>query len=173
VTLFPDIGIQESKFPDIPLKHWFNMDNRQAFFNQFAKERGVEPLIPENWYRITSDMLLQSKGASRIQHLYKGFAEALTLSYPDIGLDKTKFTILPRYYWRDLDNQRQFFLDYAQKKGFDPLVPANWYKISAPELLLAKSAGVMLVHNKGSYVDALMKLFPTIGLERFKFSSLC
>ena len=31
------------------------------------------------------------------------------------------------------ENQRKFFLYFAEMKGFDPLVPENWYPITNDE----------------------------------------
>lgn len=28
------------------------LDNRKSFFDSFAKEHGIDPLVPDNWYSI-------------------------------------------------------------------------------------------------------------------------
>ncbi len=45
-------------------------------------------------------------------------------------------------YWRSTENQRKFFIEFAAKKGFDPLVPENWDKITT-------RASRKLVRKKG------------------------
>jgi hypothetical protein len=30
-------------------------------------------------------------------------------------------------HWNDVGNRRRFFLEFARKLGFDPLVAKNWY----------------------------------------------
>lgn len=37
------------------------MKARQLFFSLFAKEKGFDPLVPENWYSVPSEELLSSK----------------------------------------------------------------------------------------------------------------
>lgn len=36
--------------------------------------------------------------------------------------------------WNDYENRLQFFKMFAKENGFDPLLPANWYSISASQL---------------------------------------
>jgi hypothetical protein len=33
-------------------------------------------------------------------------------------------------YWKDDNNKRKFFIDFAKEKKFDPLHPQNWYSLS-------------------------------------------
>lgn len=39
-----------------------------------------------------------------------------------------------RTYWRDMENCRSFFTSYAQYRGFDPLIPANWASVNFADL---------------------------------------
>ena len=41
-------------------------------------------------------------------------------------------------YWNDADNRRSFFEKYAKEHGFNPLVPENWYTISAYDCMTQK-----------------------------------
>lgn len=66
-----------------------------------------------------------------------------------------------------------FFLKYAKKKGFDPLIAENWYSISVGALLkYSKAAATILSVYSGNVVRALGHLFPDIGLEVKKFISM-
>jgi len=38
----------------------------------------------------------------------------------------------------DINNRRQFFIDYARDKGLDPLIPETWYKISQNSIVSIK-----------------------------------
>ncbi len=33
-------------------------------------------------------------------------------------------------YWNDINNRRNFFIEFAQKHNFDPLVADNWYNVN-------------------------------------------
>lgn len=55
---------------------------------------------------------------------------ACDLSYAD----PTKPNI-PRSFWNQEANRRKFFIDFAKKMGFDPLVPENWNRVTKSQLL--------------------------------------
>lgn len=38
-------------------------------------------------------------------------------------------------YWRDVQNCRTFFDEYAREHSFDPLDPENWYSMNLKQLL--------------------------------------
>ncbi len=69
--------------------------------------------------------------------------------FPEIGLEETKFTrvkgigvynrIFPNNklggYWHDIQNRRNFFIEFAKKHNFDPLVAENWYNYTVDSFL--------------------------------------
>lgn len=72
ITLFPDIGLDETKFEirstfslfspcklTVSLDHfWQILKNRREWFDNFAKHKRFNPLIPANWYSAkVSDIL--------------------------------------------------------------------------------------------------------------------
>lgn len=36
--------------------------------------------------------------------------------------------------WNSIETRRKFFIDYAKEKGFDPLIPENWYTVQAADI---------------------------------------
>eukprot|EP00026_Physarum_polycephalum_P001164 Phypoly_transcript_01165.p1 GENE.Phypoly_transcript_01165~~Phypoly_transcript_01165.p1 ORF type:complete len:960 (+),score=125.04 Phypoly_transcript_01165:678-3557(+) len=159
--LFPAIGLHENSFKSLPQKYWQDEANQRKFFEEFARNRNFNPLDPENWYPITSKMLLEVKGASTLLSYYQGsFATALSHLFPTIGLDVTKFTAIPRGYWQDERNCRAFLCDFAEKQGFNPFVPHNWRLVAQHDFSAAKRAKSILKYYDGSLTKALTKLFP-------------
>jgi hypothetical protein len=96
-------------------------------------------------------------------------------------------------YWT-FEARRRFFDDLAKTHGFDPLIAKNWYSVpykaienekvpflipffplptviySPFEIILLLQKGeVVIRYHKGSYVQAIMDLYPDIGLDRSKF----
>lgn len=79
MKIFPEIGLEESKFSNAPsttlfhfllLKwhtnviienHWANLDNRRAFFEAFARDHGFDPHVSSNWENITTQHLRDRK----------------------------------------------------------------------------------------------------------------
>jgi hypothetical protein len=41
--------------------YWDSATNRRAFFEQFAVFNGFDPLIAENWYKISKNMICEAK----------------------------------------------------------------------------------------------------------------
>ena len=40
----------------------------------------------------------------------------------------------PKGYWSDVGNQRRFFIQFAEAKGFDPYDWAQWEKVSRAQI---------------------------------------
>jgi len=64
---------------------------------------------------------------------------------------------------------RQFFEEYAQAHAFDPFQPEEWYAQSLSRISLKKDADRVKNYHDGSFVKALLHVFPSIGLKASKF----
>lgn len=67
--LFPNIGLEEKKFPILPStficclidnllisgNYWMDVGKRRELFDNIAKSRNFDPLIAENWYKFAKD----------------------------------------------------------------------------------------------------------------------
>eukprot|EP00026_Physarum_polycephalum_P001044 Phypoly_transcript_01045.p1 GENE.Phypoly_transcript_01045~~Phypoly_transcript_01045.p1 ORF type:complete len:1215 (-),score=190.78 Phypoly_transcript_01045:36-3680(-) len=161
MQLYPDIGLQPAKF---------GMSPRKAVLVHFAKLRGFDPFVADNWYSVASgDLNSFPKARAIVQH-YKGYVAALMDLFPNIGLNPAKFKKAPQGYWEDEKNRRLMFCDIAHQQNFDPLLPNNWYSVTYSSLRNIKGANSILEHYySGSLVKGLLQLFPDIGLEESKF----
>ena len=61
-----------------------------------------------------------------MEHYEKDYRLALIDLFPAIGLKYSNFTS-KRIDLQNPISRRSFFVNYARKKGFDPLIPDNWY----------------------------------------------
>jgi len=43
----------------------------------------------------------------------------------------------PKRYWKDVNNRRQFFCEFAQRKGFDPHDVDNWANVTRQQVVAA------------------------------------
>jgi len=50
---------------------------------------------------------------------------ALHYLFPNIGIETSKFVV--RGAWKDTEQRRNFFINYAKANGFDPLNTNKWY----------------------------------------------
>lgn len=48
--------------------------------------------------------------------------------------------------WANQENCREFFTGYAERKGFDPLVPENWYHVRRQDIINA-NVRVPIAHD--------------------------
>jgi hypothetical protein len=63
---------------------WHEPDARRKFFESYAKQKGFDPLIPENWYKQSRNLFLGQvffleQGWSREEKKKKGRRERNTL----------------------------------------------------------------------------------------------
>eukprot|EP00026_Physarum_polycephalum_P001009 Phypoly_transcript_01010.p1 GENE.Phypoly_transcript_01010~~Phypoly_transcript_01010.p1 ORF type:complete len:1168 (+),score=148.17 Phypoly_transcript_01010:225-3728(+) len=163
--VFPDIGLNAETFNKIL---WTDVNNRRKFFELFAQKFDFDPLVPDNWYTQQRDIILAMKGAARVLSYHdNSVTQALVDLFPDIGLDKTKFHSSYRY----IDSRVKFFMRYAAKMNFDPLVPENWYKIPKEDLESFKGADKVISYHKNNVHKALMELFPDVAFDSRKFKA--
>jgi len=86
--------------------------------------------------------------------------------------------------WQNIEKRKQFFLDYAKQKGFDPLSQEDWQKVSKSDIrdfpkvrvflpptasfkltfLLYQGASLLAAY-RGSLYDAFRKTFPDFEKE--------
>eukprot|EP00026_Physarum_polycephalum_P005007 Phypoly_transcript_05033.p1 GENE.Phypoly_transcript_05033~~Phypoly_transcript_05033.p1 ORF type:complete len:665 (+),score=73.56 Phypoly_transcript_05033:296-1996(+) len=162
--LFPDVKLSHSEFMKAS---WKEIENRRQFFEKYARERGFDPLVPENWYSQPYDQIETIKGAARVlyYHNYK-FSRALLDLFPNIGLEETKFPI--RQSWMDAESRKQLFISYAREHGFDPFNPTMWYTQPFDRILSFKGILGAISHHNRSLPQAILDLFPDIGLDKAK-----
>jgi hypothetical protein len=58
--------------------------------------------------------------------------QVLNISLQNLTLGNIYFLL--ENFWKDAQNKRNFFVNYARDSGFDPLMPNNWYKLQLDQL---------------------------------------
>eukprot|EP00026_Physarum_polycephalum_P001762 Phypoly_transcript_01764.p1 GENE.Phypoly_transcript_01764~~Phypoly_transcript_01764.p1 ORF type:complete len:946 (-),score=154.63 Phypoly_transcript_01764:299-3136(-) len=82
-----------------------------------------------------------------------------------VMLPKRKVVYRPPVTWLLEQTRRTFFDDFARARHFNPLVAENWYAVKAAEIRACEGGAGVLRYYDGSYVRALMALYPKIGLK--------
>jgi hypothetical protein len=165
--LFPELGIDETKFKRMPRGYWVDIKRQRELFFTFAKLQGFDPLIADNWYNVDTEKLYSFKGVSSVLPHYNGSVrKALVTIFPDISLELRKFLKADKY-WSDVNNQKKVFLMYAEQHGFDPLIAQNWYSIPLNTVAEFKGAQSFLIYYGGSVTKALAHIFPSIDTNLF------
>eukprot|EP00026_Physarum_polycephalum_P001950 Phypoly_transcript_01954.p1 GENE.Phypoly_transcript_01954~~Phypoly_transcript_01954.p1 ORF type:complete len:900 (+),score=97.26 Phypoly_transcript_01954:131-2830(+) len=154
------------RFNSKPVGYWTRA-NMRFLFESIAKNRNLDPLVPETWYSIPGRILKQTMGVATILNKLKGsYYDKLHFLFPDVKLDPYK--ISSKFYWHELRHRRKYFENFAKEHNFDPLNPSNWYSLSKQNVKALKSNNV-IVHYNNSIAQALLSLFPNIGLDESKF----
>eukprot|EP00026_Physarum_polycephalum_P001524 Phypoly_transcript_01526.p1 GENE.Phypoly_transcript_01526~~Phypoly_transcript_01526.p1 ORF type:complete len:780 (-),score=98.01 Phypoly_transcript_01526:986-3034(-) len=156
---------QVAGFKSQPLGHWTKKTMRN-FMEKFAKLWKMDPLVPDTWYRLQFRNIRKYKGGKAIMQKFKGYVNAVRSLFPDVTFDNQAFLLSS---WSDIRNRRKFFEDFAKNHRFDPLKPENWYKQTKEKLKTTKGAYGVLSYHKLSISQALIDLFPNIGLEKSRF----
>eukprot|EP00026_Physarum_polycephalum_P001831 Phypoly_transcript_01834.p1 GENE.Phypoly_transcript_01834~~Phypoly_transcript_01834.p1 ORF type:complete len:743 (-),score=122.50 Phypoly_transcript_01834:185-2413(-) len=162
IDLFPELNLQVDKFATTPHKFWENVNNRRDLFKKFAKSKGGDPLDSRFWLSVKPKMLRKFKGMKGVMAHYKGYYDAVLHLFPEIRLTRTE------KFWT-VEDRKTFFDNFAAAKGFDPLIPDNWYPVSYLSLSQHKGFKQILRFYDGDLSTCLMQLYPNIGLQKAKF----
>eukprot|EP00026_Physarum_polycephalum_P001892 Phypoly_transcript_01895.p1 GENE.Phypoly_transcript_01895~~Phypoly_transcript_01895.p1 ORF type:complete len:897 (+),score=113.58 Phypoly_transcript_01895:334-3024(+) len=143
----------------------------RRFFEEFARTKGFDPLVTENWYKVNRTSIEETKHGTEILAQCGGFTKALTSLFPELHIDVRRFKKHSPDYWKDLKNRRKFFENFAANKNFDALVPSNWLSVTKEEIMSSKGGETVLQYYSKSVSKALFHLFPDIGLVKDHFES--
>eukprot|EP00026_Physarum_polycephalum_P003261 Phypoly_transcript_03271.p1 GENE.Phypoly_transcript_03271~~Phypoly_transcript_03271.p1 ORF type:complete len:688 (+),score=73.27 Phypoly_transcript_03271:396-2459(+) len=89
---FPDIGLDQNKYPTKDRHYWTATERRREFFVSFAGQHNFDPLVPANWYPISHEDIITAKGGYAVLEYYsRNHHLALSSLFPDIGLCADKF----------------------------------------------------------------------------------
>eukprot|EP00026_Physarum_polycephalum_P001074 Phypoly_transcript_01075.p1 GENE.Phypoly_transcript_01075~~Phypoly_transcript_01075.p1 ORF type:complete len:1059 (+),score=134.10 Phypoly_transcript_01075:98-3274(+) len=169
MEVFPNIGLEESKFPVTYSDFWQDIGNRRTFFEKFAASNNFDHLNVKAWYELHPNELTTNKDAEKILKFYRGnFGVALRHLFPEIGVELAK---VPKTldYWKFDENKRKFFEKFAKRRKFDPLVAANWYNIMTKDIEDAKGQGLI---KDSTFIDTLCQVFPEVKFDKLQFKVL-
>eukprot|EP00026_Physarum_polycephalum_P004291 Phypoly_transcript_04309.p1 GENE.Phypoly_transcript_04309~~Phypoly_transcript_04309.p1 ORF type:complete len:715 (+),score=105.32 Phypoly_transcript_04309:82-2145(+) len=169
--VYPNIGVRKEKFTIYHVGHWDEYENRKKFFDDFAKDHGFDPSIPENWYKINAHQINSRKDSDMLLRRYHNFTDAIAEAYPNIRFDLNKFDVIPRNHWHSKSNRKAFFEAFAKAKSFDPLSATDWYKVVPSDIRAFKGGIAVLDYYDKNLAKALNHLYPTLHLEEKRFAA--
>eukprot|EP00026_Physarum_polycephalum_P002177 Phypoly_transcript_02182.p1 GENE.Phypoly_transcript_02182~~Phypoly_transcript_02182.p1 ORF type:complete len:962 (+),score=179.47 Phypoly_transcript_02182:307-2886(+) len=162
---YPNIGFSKEEFKTFPSKFWKDVTNQAKLFKEYAEEHRFNPLVAKNWPYHESSILSDKRFHELAR--FENPIKALFAAFPNIGLKSHLFKSLSAHYWEDKENQKQFFINFAANKNFNPHIAENWY---ARRGTLQNTKGYTYVRNQhGTIENALISLFPDIGLNLDRF----
>eukprot|EP00026_Physarum_polycephalum_P003118 Phypoly_transcript_03127.p1 GENE.Phypoly_transcript_03127~~Phypoly_transcript_03127.p1 ORF type:complete len:674 (+),score=87.16 Phypoly_transcript_03127:242-2263(+) len=169
--VFPDIKFSVDSFPQ---SIWDKVENRRKFFENYAKDNGFDPQDAYSWYIQPREKILSYKGAPNVLRRHnKNIRRALIDLFPNIGLDKPHFwdKAHEAVDWHEPKRRREFFENFAKKNHFNPFQAENWYPL-LNSVSAEKGANHVVHFHRKSVGQALLDLFPDIGLDKSKLTDL-
>jgi hypothetical protein len=106
-------------------------------------------------------------------------SKALQTVFPDVDWKIWKFKQVSSGFWKDIQNQRKFFLD-AQKE-LNIQSPEDWYKVTTSQIAKLGGSGLLYLrkngyaylqrtsHYKASLSKALATVFPKVDWKAWRF----
>eukprot|EP00026_Physarum_polycephalum_P000178 Phypoly_transcript_00178.p1 GENE.Phypoly_transcript_00178~~Phypoly_transcript_00178.p1 ORF type:complete len:1068 (-),score=137.60 Phypoly_transcript_00178:3031-5769(-) len=163
LDLFPEIGLDKRT---LWAAAWYLPSNRRKFFESYATKQQFDQLLPSNWYSQSKELMLAEQKINKVLFYHNDdLATALLELFPEIGLEHEK--LWPSSW----NSRRNYFIEYAKRKNFDPFDPKNWYSQSVDHIMEDKEAKEIVKYHGGNVARALCDLFPEIGLQKAKLWS--
>jgi len=165
-TVYPEAHWEVWRFEQVPKGYWDELKNQRIFFDSIAKKLNV--VKSEEWYKVSREYVRHNGGASLLVNYYNGsLIKALSTVYPE---REWKYEKVPRGYWEDLENQKEYFEMLSSKLGIKKL--DDWYTLRAEDVF--KIGGYALINEKygGSLVKALLAVFPEYNWQIWKFDKV-
>eukprot|EP00028_Trichosphaerium_sp_Am-I-7-wt_P015677 CAMPEP_0168513156 /NCGR_PEP_ID=MMETSP0405-20121227/3268_1 /TAXON_ID=498012 /ORGANISM="Trichosphaerium sp, Strain Am-I-7 wt" /LENGTH=240 /DNA_ID=CAMNT_0008531881 /DNA_START=45 /DNA_END=764 /DNA_ORIENTATION=- len=141
-----------------PGKYFWNPLNRQReLFNEIAEKLNVKVL--DDWYLIGSVVKVFEHGGGSVMNRYSGcISKALQHMFPKHNWEPFDFTRAPRYYWNDMNNQRNKLDAMAEKMNMKHL--DDWYNVTWVKAERAGGSGLLVGEYNGSIWRAVNKVYP-------------
>ncbi len=129
-----------------------------------------------------SDLLAKYGGIAVLKRHGYSLPSALKAVYPEHTWKFHLFQMAPIGYWKsifddsslqllclDMQNQREYLLWLGNQLGIQR--PQDWYKVNTQKFLANKGKG-LLNYYQGSFIKALIAVFPEYNLKEWKFKMI-
>ena len=168
-VIYPEHSWIPWRFEKVPPFFWEDIKNQKNFFDWLGKELQIEDV--EDWYHIKAADVDKKGGCGLLINYYGGsIIKALKTVYPEISWQIWKFDQVPRGYWNDMKNQRDFF-DWLAKQ-LELRKPEEWYSVKLIDIE-RRGGGWLLNHlYGGSLVKALSAIYPESKWHSWKFEKV-
>jgi hypothetical protein len=138
----------------VPLGFWEQEKNCMDFMEWLGKELKFNKM--EDWYKITLKNI-QENGATGLVAKYGGSPSKLVQAiYPQHQWILSKFDTVPRGYWSDKENQKNFMDWLGKELGFEDM--DDWYNISLKDL--EESGARRLLDKYNSLFNLVSSIYP-------------
>lgn len=137
-TVYPEHDWKLWRFSQTPRHFWDDPINQREFMDWLSAELKIKDM--SDWYKVTKEVKsitnqilimkdFKNHGGSSLLLKHNGSVQRVLCSvYPDYNWQVNNFPHIPRNYWSDVNNQRQFMDSLAIKLNIKQ--QNDWYKIT-------------------------------------------
>jgi hypothetical protein len=138
----------------LPIGYWENKEHHLQFAENLGKKLGFKQL--DDWYHITKKIILKNGGGGLLKKYDNSPSRFLQSVYHEHDWIIWKFKQVPKKYWHEIENGRQF-LEWAGKQlGIQEL--SDWYEIPAERVSIL--GGSRLLNRFGGKQMLLQMCYP-------------
>lgn len=149
-------GLEETDCrQQMPTGYWEKKENRRRFMDGIAKELGVQG--PRDWAAVPVKEVMDRNGSALLSRYNYSLFDALKDLYPEVT-DEEVFlfrNVVPRSFWREEDNVRQFLLSLKESLGVRSI--DDWGRVSVQQVRDHNGNGLL---EAMPLRDALRLAFP-------------
>lgn len=133
--------------------YWKDSSTHKAFMEDLGNKLGFKE--EKDWYSLDQNTIKQHGGA-RLLTYYKSIFELLQKTVPNYQWDVLQMKNLPKQFWKDINNQREFMKRFEKDHNFKSI--DDWNKTSVQEF--AQCGGGSLLALYSSFSALLATIYP-------------
>lgn len=157
-TLYPNHSWNIEKRKQRPHGFWKNEENRKEYILNRVKELDIDVHNREDWSKTETSQLFPP-GSGALSNYYQSPKDAVEECFPDIGGISLKTR--PKDYWKDIQNQRQFFNDLGKKLNIENV--DDWNQVSSSTIM--EHRGWWIFNEYRTVIEALSAVYPEVEWE--------
>ena len=138
----------------LPRGYWKQEKNRRSFMDLLGKQLGFKTM--EDWYKITQKDIIEYGGSQLLDQYSCSPSKIVQDVYSEHTWLCWKFEIVPKGFWSDKKNQRDFMDSLGKQLGFQTM--EDWYRISL-KILQDRGGNGLLIHYRYSPIKLFQEVY--------------
>lgn len=140
----------------VPKNYWKDKENCKRFMERFVRDMGITR--PSHWKRVTISDVLEKGGRGLLSQYNNSLHSAIEDLMGPMDVDMSAWRPrMPRGYWEDAENRRNFMERVAREEGVREA--KDWRRVTYMDI--ARHGGQAMLRRYGdSLAAALMNIFP-------------
>jgi hypothetical protein len=136
---------------------WNSKENQKEFTNWLAAELGFTHM--EDWYSLKVADIIERGGIGLFIKYGSSIFKLLKSIYPEQQWFPWKFEAVPKGYWDNLNNQRDFIHWVGIQQGFTGM--NDWYTITRKSINQHGGGSLLRTRYSNSLFKMLVSVYPT------------